>query len=159
MRTNLSLSCLLKFKSSSLQSLPTISFLLSKRKILKNAVYLDILFYEYQSLLIENDVDNKITRYLNDAQNEELMLNEYPTIKEVLFKFNKTHSSSAPVESFLGAIQFFALNEVEWQLKMNGSYFWKSTPNFAYRNRIKSIISIEIICKIGYVCQILIQTG
>lgn len=47
---------------------------------------------------IENDVESEVARFLVDMRNNINMLNEYPHVKDVYFKFNTTLSSSAPVE-------------------------------------------------------------
>lgn len=47
---------------------------------------------------IENDVDSEISRYLADKRKEESLLNDFPIIREIFFKYNTTLSSSAPVE-------------------------------------------------------------
>lgn len=46
----------------------------------------------------ENDVDGEISRYLNDDRKEITILDEYPSIREIFFRYNTTLSSSAPVE-------------------------------------------------------------
>lgn len=47
---------------------------------------------------IENDVESEMSRYLNDARAEITMLNEYPLIRELYFRYNTTLSASAAIE-------------------------------------------------------------
>lgn len=47
---------------------------------------------------IENDIEFEVARYLMDVRTDNIILNEYPNVREVYFKFNTTLSSSAPVE-------------------------------------------------------------
>lgn len=47
---------------------------------------------------IENEFENEVSRYLNDHRTDYKMLNDYPTIRKLYFKFNTTLSSSASVE-------------------------------------------------------------
>lgn len=47
---------------------------------------------------IENDIESEINRYFSDKRTETSMLNEYPTIKELYFRYNTTLSASAAVE-------------------------------------------------------------
>lgn len=49
-------------------------------------------------LSIDNEIESEVSRFLVDDRSENSMLNAYPTIREVYFKFNTTLSSSAPVE-------------------------------------------------------------
>lgn len=47
---------------------------------------------------IENEIDSEVSRFLCDVRTDNSILNEYPNVREVYFKFNTTISSSAPVE-------------------------------------------------------------
>lgn len=47
---------------------------------------------------IEHDVDEEVSRYLNDDRKNLDMLNQYPTIKRIFFQYNTTLSSSTPIE-------------------------------------------------------------
>lgn len=47
---------------------------------------------------VENDIDSEIVRYFNDDRKDLNILNEFPNIKRVFFRFNTTLSSSASVE-------------------------------------------------------------
>lgn len=46
----------------------------------------------------EQSVEAEVERYLNDEREENIILNEYPYIREVYFRHNTTLSSSAPIE-------------------------------------------------------------
>lgn len=47
---------------------------------------------------IDNDIESEVSRFLVDDRKENSILNEYPSVREIYFKFNTTLSSSAPVE-------------------------------------------------------------
>lgn len=47
---------------------------------------------------IESEIESEVARYLCDNRNEISILNEYPNVRAVYFKYNTTISSSAPVE-------------------------------------------------------------
>lgn len=47
---------------------------------------------------IESECESEVARFLSDERTEKEILNEYPTIREVYFKFNTTLSSSGAVE-------------------------------------------------------------
>lgn len=46
----------------------------------------------------ENDIESEVSRYICDIRTDDSILNEYPNVREVYFKYNTTLSSSAPVE-------------------------------------------------------------
>lgn len=47
---------------------------------------------------IEGEIESEASRFLCDERKSYSILNEYPNIREIYFKFNATLSSSAPVE-------------------------------------------------------------
>lgn len=47
---------------------------------------------------LENNIDSEISRYLNDERIDLSILNDFPSIREIYFRYNTTLSSSAPVE-------------------------------------------------------------
>lgn len=57
---------------------------------------------------IELSVEAEVERYLNDERKEITMLNDYPNVRNVYFKFNTTLASS-------GAVRFSPHVEIEFQ--------------------------------------------
>lgn len=60
-----------------------------------------ISFGSYRSIRrnsFENDIESEVSRYICDIRTEDSILNEYPNVREVYFRYNTTLSSSAPVE-------------------------------------------------------------
>lgn len=47
---------------------------------------------------IENETESEVSRFLCDIRTDNSILNEYPKVRAVYYKFNTTISSSAPVE-------------------------------------------------------------
>lgn len=47
---------------------------------------------------IESEIESEVSRFLCDIRLDSSILNEYPNVKAVYFKYNTTISSSAPVE-------------------------------------------------------------
>lgn len=47
---------------------------------------------------IENEIDAEVAAYLMDSDTDYKMLNRYPAIRSIFFKYNTTLSSSAAVE-------------------------------------------------------------
>lgn len=47
---------------------------------------------------IDCEIDTEVSRFLCDMRTENSILNEYPNVKAVYFKYNTTLSSSAPIE-------------------------------------------------------------
>lgn len=57
-----------------------------------------------------NDIESEVSRYLADPDTDYNMLNKYPTIRSVYFRFNTTLSSSGAVERlFSQSLMIFTL--------------------------------------------------
>lgn len=54
----------------------------------------------------EDSIESEVLRYLNDVRKDINILNEFPTIKSVYFKYNTTLSASAAIERVFSHSKF-----------------------------------------------------
>lgn len=54
--------------------------------------------HSHRRTSMDNDIESEVSRFIVDDRKENTILNDYPHIREVYFKYNTTLSSSAPVE-------------------------------------------------------------